>query len=97
MRDHIESPCGLRYVFEQLELQAGYTRRWMLDMPMMRTGEEIAQSYEVLRQFVRFVEEVDTPYINTLALSCSNILMKCRTHGTHTGKEFLHHTFYLTA
>ena len=66
MRDHIESPCGLRYVFEQLELQAGYTRRWMLDMPMMRTGEEIAQSYEVLRQFVRFVEEVDTPYINTL-------------------------------
>ncbi len=28
--------------------------------------EEIAQSYEVLRQFVRFVEEVDTPYINTL-------------------------------
>ena len=66
LRDHIESPCGLRYVFEQLELQAGYTRRWMLDMPMMRTGEEIAQSYEVLRQFVRFVEEVDTPYINTL-------------------------------
>ena len=66
LRDHIESPCGLRYVFEQLELQAGYTRRWMLDMPMMRTGEEIARSYEVLRQFVRFVEEVDTPYINTL-------------------------------
>ena len=66
LRDHIESPCGLRYVFEQLELQAGYTRRCILDMPMMRTGEEIARSYEVLRQFVRFVEEVDTPYINTL-------------------------------
>ena len=66
LRDHIESPCGLRYVFEQLELQAGYTRRWMLDMPMMRTGEEIAQAYGVLRQFVDFVEQVDTPYINTL-------------------------------
>ena len=66
LRDNIESPCGLRYVFEQLELQAGYTRRWMLDMPMMRTGDEIARSYEVLRQFVRFVDETDIPYINTL-------------------------------
>ena len=60
MRDHIKSACGLRYVFEQLELQAGYTRRWMLDMPMMRTGEEIAQSYAVLRQFADFIERVDT-------------------------------------
>ena len=66
LRDHIESPCGLRYVFEQLELQSGYTRRWMLDMPMMRTGEEIAQSYATLRQFVDFIGRVDTPYINTL-------------------------------
>jgi len=66
LRDHIESPCGLRYVFEQLELQAGYTRRWMLDMPMMRTGEEIAQSYAVLHQFADFIERVDTPYINTI-------------------------------
>ena len=74
LRDHIESPCGLRYVFEQLELQAGYTRRWMLDMPMMRTGEEIARSYEVLRQFVCFVEEVDTPYINTAKAPCNGTL-----------------------
>ena len=66
LRDNIESPCGLRYVFEQLELQAGYTSRWVLDMPMMRTGDEIARSYEVLRQFVRFVDETDIPYINTL-------------------------------
>ncbi len=66
LRDHIESPCGLRYVFDQLELQAGYTRRWMLDMPMMRTGEEIAQSYAVLRHFVDFIGRVDTPYINTI-------------------------------
>jgi len=66
LRDHIESPCGLRYVFEQLELQSGYTRRWMLDMPMMRKGEDIVQAYDTLRKFVRFVEQVDTPYINTL-------------------------------
>ena len=51
LRDHIESPCGLRYVFEQLELQSGYARRWLLDMPMMRKGEEIAQAYATLRQF----------------------------------------------
>ena len=66
MRDHIESPCGLRFMFEQLELQAGYTRRWLLDQPMMRTGEEIAQTYAVLRRFVEFIAQTDTPYINTL-------------------------------
>ena len=66
MRDHIESPCGLRFMFEQLELQAGYTRRWMLDQPMMQTGEEIAQAYATLRRFVDFVGRTDTPYINTL-------------------------------
>ena len=66
MRDHIESPCGLRFMFEQLELQAGYTRRWLLDMPMMRKGEEIAQAYATLRRFVDFVGRADTPYINTL-------------------------------
>ena len=53
-------------MFEQLELQAGYTRRWLLDQPMMRTGEEIAQTYAVLRRFVEFIAQTDTPYINTL-------------------------------
>jgi len=66
LRDHIESPCGLRFMFEQLELQAGYTRRWLLDQPMMRTGEEIAQTYAVLRRFVEFIAQTDIPYINTL-------------------------------
>jgi len=66
LRDHIESPCGLRFMFEQLELQAGYTRRWLLNQPMMRTGEEIAQTYAVLRRFVEFIAQTDTPYINTL-------------------------------
>ena len=66
LRDHIESPCGLRFMFEQLELQAGYTRRWLLDQPMMRTGEEIAQTYAVLHRFVEFIAQTDIPYINTL-------------------------------
>ncbi|MBR1514382.1 MAG: hypothetical protein IJ622_08845 [Bacteroidales bacterium] len=66
LRDNIESPCGLRYMLDQLELQSGYARRWLLDMPMMRTGEEIAQAYAVLHRFVEFIEQVDTPYINTL-------------------------------
>ena len=66
MRDNIESPCGLRYMTDQLDLQSGYSRRWLLDMPMMRTGEEIAQAYATLRRFVDFVGRTDTPYINTL-------------------------------
>ena len=66
LRENIESPCGLRYMIDQLELQSGYARRWLLDMLMMRKGEEIAQAYATLRQFADFIGRVDTPYINTL-------------------------------
>ncbi len=66
LRENIESPCGLRYLLDQLELQSGYARRWLLDLPMMRTGEEVAQAYATLHLFADFVERVDTPYINTL-------------------------------
>ena len=66
LRDHIESPCGLRYMIDNLELQSGYSRRWLLDMPMMTTEKELRQAYRMLVAFIEFVERVDTPYINTI-------------------------------
>jgi dsDNA-specific endonuclease/ATPase MutS2 len=66
LKNIIDSPCGIRYMLDQLDLQSGFARRWLLDSPMMTTGDEIAVNYEVLRRFYDFVQRVDTTYIDTL-------------------------------
>lgn len=66
LKNVIESPCGLRFMLDELELQSGFARRWLLDSPMMTRGEEIAASYDVLHHFTQFVEQVEKTYIDTL-------------------------------
>ena len=53
-------------MLDQLELQSGYARRWLLDSSMMTSGEEITASYSVLQSFVRFVNQVEKTYLDTL-------------------------------
>lgn len=62
----IESPCGLRFMLDELELQSGYARRWLLDSPMMTREGEITASYAVLRRFADFFNQVDPIHISTL-------------------------------
>ena len=66
LKNVIESPCGLRYMLDELELQSGFARRWLLDSPMMTRAGEIAAAYDELRRFADFVNRVDNTYINTL-------------------------------
>ena len=66
LKNVIESPCGIRYMLDQLELQSGFARRWLLDSPMMTSSEEIAASYAVLHRFAEFVNRVEPLFINTL-------------------------------
>lgn len=67
LKDVIESPCGLRYMFEQLDMQSSFGRRSLLDMPMMKNASEIGKCYAILKAFHNFVVEPEnTPYINTL-------------------------------
>ena len=56
----------MRFMLDELELQSGYARRWLLDSPMMTTGEEIAASYSELHRFHDFISEVDRTYIDTI-------------------------------
>lgn len=53
-------------MLDQLELQSGYARRWLLDSPMMTSEEEIAAAYGVLRRFSQFIDQVEKTYIDTL-------------------------------
>ena len=66
LKNVIESPCGIRYMLDQLELQSGYARRWLLDSPMMTCGEDIIASYAILQRFADFVNRVEPLFINTL-------------------------------
>jgi len=53
-------------MLDQLELQSGYARRWLLDSPMMTQDEEIEAYYAVLSRFAQFAEQVEKTYIDTL-------------------------------
>ncbi len=66
LKNVIDSPCGLRFMLDKLELQSGFSRRWLLDSPMMTQGEEIVAAYDILHQFGTFIREVDKTYIDTL-------------------------------
>ena len=53
-------------MLDQLELQSGFARRWLLDAPMMVSGEEITAAYDVLCRFIDFIGQVEKTYIDTL-------------------------------
>ncbi len=53
-------------MLDQLELQSGYARRWLLDSLMMTAVEEIVASYGVLHRFHDFVGRVDKTHLDTL-------------------------------
>ena len=53
-------------MLDELELQSGFARRWLLDSPMMTGDEEIAASYGVLHRFTDFIDRVEKTHIDTL-------------------------------
>ena len=66
LKNVIESPCGLRFMLDELELQSSFARRLLLDSEMMTSEEEIVASYDVLRLFVDFVSSIEPSFLNTL-------------------------------
>lgn len=66
LKNVIDSPCGLRFMLDELELQSGFARRWLLDSPMMTGDEEIGASYGVLHRFTDFIDRVEKTRIDTL-------------------------------
>ena len=53
-------------MLDQLDLQSGFARRWLLDTPMMTSAEEITAAYDVLHHFAEFIGRVEKPHIDTL-------------------------------
>ena len=66
LKNVIDSPCGLRFVVDQLELQSGYARRWLLDRPMMTRATDIEAAYGRLRRFAHLLAGIDAVKLGTL-------------------------------
>ena len=55
-REIVESPCGIRYLFDGLRLQSGYARKVLLDREMMTDPARIDACYASLREFIGLVK-----------------------------------------
>lgn len=56
-KDIVDSKCGIRSYFEALELSSGFSRKMLLEMPMMLSSEEIRASFVSVLEAVRIVED----------------------------------------
>ena len=54
-REIVESPCGIRFLFDDLDLQSGYARKVLLDREMMVDSSQIDAAYASLRRYVDLV------------------------------------------
>ena len=54
-REIVESPCGIRYLFDELDLKSGYARKVLLDREMMVDADQIDAAYATLRKYFDLV------------------------------------------
>lgn len=66
LKNIVDSPCGIRFMLDQLDLQSGFSRRWLLDRSLMRTADEVASAYDVLHMYCSFVEGLNKTLLQTL-------------------------------
>lgn len=55
-REIVESPCGIRYLFDELRLQSGFARKVLLDREMMTDAAVIDRAYASLRTYIDLVD-----------------------------------------
>ena len=59
LRKLIDSPCGLRFILDELCTHSSYSRKLLLESTMMHDRESIEKSYSVLKEFYHVVENYD--------------------------------------
>lgn len=59
LRKLIDSPCGLRFIIDELCTHSSYSRKLLLESTMMHDRESIEKSYSVLKEFYHVVENDD--------------------------------------
>lgn len=74
LKQLIDSPCGLKYMIDNLETHSGYTRRLLLDSEMPKNEFEIETKYQILKEFYDVVNQKESLIqINTLQFKLCNL------------------------
>lgn len=71
-REIVDSPCGLRYCFDNLDLQSGFARRTLLEKEMMTSVEAIEESYAALKRSALMLEQ-DKRKVETLQMKLQSL------------------------
>ena len=59
LRKLIDSPCGLRFMIDNLCTHSSYSRKIMLESSMMYDKNSIEKSYAVMKEFYEVVKNDD--------------------------------------
>lgn len=74
LKQLIDSPCGLKYMIDNLDTHSGYTRRLLLDSEMPKNDVEIETKYQILKEFYNVVNQKNNlNQINTLQFKLCNL------------------------
>ena len=74
LRKLIDSPCGLRFILDELCTHSSYSRKLLLESTMMHDRESIEKSYSVLKEFYHVVENDENKnIIQTLQFKLCNL------------------------
>lgn len=74
LKQLIDSPCGLKYMIDNLDTHSGYTRRLLLDTEMPKDEFEIKTKYQILKEFYNVVNQKENlNQINTLQFKLCNL------------------------
>ncbi len=74
LKQLIDSPCGLKYMIDNLDTHSGYTRRLLLDTEMPKDEFEVKTKYQILKEFYNVVNQKENlNQINTLQFKLCNL------------------------
>lgn len=74
LKQLIDSPCGLKYMIDNLDTHSGYTHRLLLDTEMPKDEFEIKTKYQILKEFYNVVNQKENlNQINTLQFKLCNL------------------------
>jgi dsDNA-specific endonuclease/ATPase MutS2 len=74
----ITSPCGIRYILDQLNLQSGFSRNLLLDSEMLTNSTEIVASYRKLSEIYDILIADKTLKTTKILLSLQSKLQNLR-------------------
>lgn len=74
LKNIIDIPCGIRFCFENLALGSSYSRRYLLDMDMMESSEQIRFWHEAMEPYRKMASEPKfSSLIHTINLRYNSI------------------------